>query len=86
MEVFKATLLDGHGYGENAKADSVNIIVNETMLKTMGMPLESAVGTKITVWQRERTIIGVVKDFNFNLYRNLSVRCFSTAIRGVAMR
>jgi predicted permease len=64
-EVFKATLLDGHGYGENAQADSVNIIVNETALKTMDMPLESAVGTRITVWGDERTIIGVVKDFNF---------------------
>ncbi|MEI9918467.1 MAG: ABC transporter permease [Bacteroidota bacterium] len=64
-EVFKATILDGHGYGENAKADSSNIIVNETALKTMGMTLENAVGTRITVWGRERTIIGVVKDFNF---------------------
>jgi predicted permease len=64
-EVFKATLLEGHGYGENAKADSVNIIVNETALETMDMKLESAVGTKITVWGQERTIIGVVKDFNF---------------------
>jgi hypothetical protein len=64
-EVFKATILEGHGYGENAQADSVNIIVNETALKTMDMKLESAVGTKITVWGTERTIIGVVKDFNF---------------------
>lgn len=64
-EVFKATLVDGHGYGENAQADSVNIIVNETALKTMDIPIESAVGTRITVWGRERTIIGVVKDFNF---------------------
>ena len=29
------------------------------------MKLESAVGTKIKVWGEERTIIGVVKDFNF---------------------
>jgi putative ABC transport system permease protein len=64
-EVFRATMLEGHGYGENAQADSVNIIVNETALKTMDMKLESAVGTVITVWGRERTIIGVVKDFNF---------------------
>lgn len=64
-EVFKATILEGHGYGENAQADSVNMIVNETALETMDIPLESAVGTKITVWGRERTIIGVVKDFNF---------------------
>jgi putative ABC transport system permease protein len=64
-EVFKATMLEGHGYGENAKADSVNIIVNEMALKTMDMPLASAVGTKIKIWGTERTIIGVVKDFNF---------------------
>jgi predicted permease len=64
-EVFKATILEGHGYGENAQADSINIIVNETALKTMDMKLESAVGTKITIWGTERTIIGVVKDFNF---------------------
>ncbi len=64
-EVFKATFLDGHGYGENAQADSSNIIVNEMALKTMDMSLESAVGTNITVWGQQRTIIGVVKDFNF---------------------
>ncbi|HYF67765.1 MAG TPA: ABC transporter permease [Ohtaekwangia sp.] len=64
-EVFKATMLEGHGYGDNALADTVNVIVNETALKTMDMPLESAVGTRINVWGRERTIIGVVKDFNF---------------------
>ena len=64
-EVFKATILDGHGYSENAKADSSNIIVNEQALKTMGMTLETAVGTKIKVFGRDCTIIGVVKDFNF---------------------
>lgn len=64
-EVFKVTFLDGHGYTENAKGDSAYTIVNETALKTMNMPLESAVGTRIKIWGRERTIIGVVKDFNF---------------------
>lgn len=64
-EVFKVTMLDGHGYGENALADSINIIVNESALKTMDMKLEEAIGSRITVWGRERTIIGVVKDFNF---------------------
>lgn len=64
-DVFKATFLEGHGYGENAAADSINTIVNETALKTMGMSLESAVGSRITIWGKEKTIIGVVKDFNF---------------------
>ena len=64
-EVFKATILEGQGYGENAKADSSRVIMNETALKTMGMQLESAVGTKIKVYGHEATIIGVVKDFNF---------------------
>lgn len=64
-EVFKVTLLDGRGFGENAKADSVYVIVNETALKTMDMPLETAVGSKMTVWGQERTILAVVKDFNF---------------------
>ena len=64
-EVFKVTILDGHGYGENAQADSSNMIVNEQALKTMGMTLENAVGTRINIWGRDRIIIGVVKDFNF---------------------
>ena len=64
-EVFKATILEGHGYGVDAKADSVNIIVNEMALKTMDMSLATAVGTRIKVWGTERTIIGVVKDFNY---------------------
>jgi hypothetical protein len=64
-EVFKAHLVDGRGFGENAKADSINVIMNEAALKTMGMAVESAVGTKIKVYGREVTIIGIVKDFNF---------------------
>jgi putative ABC transport system permease protein len=64
-EVFKVKMLEGHGFNENAQADSLNIIVNEMALKTMDIPLASAVGTNINVWGKERTIIGVVKDFNF---------------------
>jgi putative ABC transport system permease protein len=79
-EVFKVTLLDGTGFSEDVKGDSSKVIVNETALKTMDMKLESAVGSKMTIWGTERTIIAVVKDFNFRpvqeaigpmfLYRN----------------
>jgi predicted permease len=64
-DVFKATFLEGHGYTKNSQADSTSTIVNETALKTMDMKLESAVGSRIKIWGREKTIIGVVKDFNF---------------------
>ncbi len=64
-EVFKPTMVAGHGYSPDAKADTANVIVNESALKTMGMTVENAVGTRIKIWDRERTIIGVVKDFNF---------------------
>jgi putative ABC transport system permease protein len=79
-EVFKTTILEGQGYTENASADTANILVNESALKTMGLSLSEAVGTKLTVWGEDATIIGVVKDFNFRpvqepigpmfLYRN----------------
>ncbi|HEY0655878.1 MAG TPA: ABC transporter permease [Chryseosolibacter sp.] len=79
-EVFKTTIIEGEGYTENAQADTANIIVNESALKTMDIPLTEAVGTKLTVWGEEATIIAVVKDFNFRpiqepigpmfLYRN----------------
>lgn len=64
-DVFKPTFLEGHGYTENALADSMSIIVNETALETMDIKRESAVGTRITRSNHERIIIGVVKDFNF---------------------
>lgn len=64
-EVFKATIIEGHGYTENAQADSASIILNETAIKLMDMTPESAIGVKVNIWGRDRTIIGVVKDFNF---------------------
>lgn len=64
-EVFKATILEGRGFSENLKGDSSNIILNQAALKVMSIPLESAVGSRINVWGRERTVVGIVKDFNF---------------------
>jgi ABC-type antimicrobial peptide transport system permease subunit len=47
-----------------AFADSFAIVVNESAVRAMG--LQNPVGKKITVWDRERTIVGVAKDFHFN--------------------
>jgi predicted permease len=65
QEVFKATILSGRGYSENIQSDTASTIVNESLVKLMGMTVESAIGEEINIWGRNRTIIGVVKDFNF---------------------
>jgi len=65
MDVFKVTLLKGRSFSKEFTADTVNLIVNERALKTMGMDIETAVGKSLTLWDRKGTIIGVVKDFNF---------------------
>jgi putative ABC transport system permease protein len=45
-------------------ADSFAVVVNESAVRAM--ELQDPVGKKITVWDRERTIVGVTKDFHFN--------------------
>jgi putative ABC transport system permease protein len=40
-----------------------SVVINETALKTMD--LKSPIGKRLTVWNRNFRIIGVIKDFNF---------------------
>ncbi|HTE25450.1 FtsX-like permease family protein [Flavitalea sp.] len=45
-------------------ADSTSIILNESAARVM--ELRDPIGKKITLWDKERTIVGIVKDFHFN--------------------
>jgi ABC-type antimicrobial peptide transport system permease subunit len=65
VDVFKMTLVSGRSFSKEFTADTVNLVVNETALKTMGMDVETAVGKNLTLWGNKGVIIGVVKDFNF---------------------
>lgn len=65
MDVFKMKLIDGRSFSKEFNADTVNLVVNEMALKTMGMDAATAVGKNLTLWGRKGVIIGVVKDFNF---------------------
>lgn len=65
MDVFRMNLLNGRGFSKEFTADTINLIVNEKALETMGMNAETAVGKSLTLWGNKGTIIGVVKDFNF---------------------
>jgi putative ABC transport system permease protein len=71
LDVFRMKLLSGRGFSKDFKADTVNLIVNEKALQTMGMDVETAVGKSLTLWGKKGTIIGVVKDFNFKPIQQL---------------
>lgn len=65
----------GHGYSK-ATNDSLSIILNETAVKTMGLG-EDPVGQRLTHRIQDQnnrtvvfTIIGVIKDFNFQSLRD----------------
>ena len=47
------------------EADSSAYIINETAAKRMNWSNDEAVGKSIALWNKEGTVIGVVKDFHF---------------------
>jgi predicted permease len=65
FDVFHPTLLAGRGFSKEFTADTANLIVNEKALKIIGLSPADAIGKPLKLWDREGTIIGVVKDFNF---------------------
>lgn len=65
IKTFGMQLIAGRFFSGDFKADDSSYVVNETALKAMGMTTVTAIGQKISMSEREGTIIGVVKDFNF---------------------
>jgi len=57
------TLLQGHDFSTVYATDSIGYIINEAAEKKIGY--KNAVGSRLTLWGRKGTIIGVVKDFHF---------------------
>lgn len=61
-------LKQGRGFYENFKADSTNIIINETLAKTIAN--KNIVGSIINRENTKYTVVGVVKDFvSNNVYK-----------------
>lgn len=65
LKTFHIQLLAGRFFSTDFNGDKNNYVVNETTLKAMHLPLDKAVGAKMSIGSREGQIIGVVKDFNF---------------------
>ncbi|GAB3270258.1 ABC transporter permease [Larkinella harenae] len=59
---FKMTLQQGANFTGSA-ADSLHFILNETAVKATR--IKNPIGKRFKLWDREGTIIGVVKDFHF---------------------
>ena len=66
IELLGVTLKEGRSFSKEFAAEDKNIIFNEAAIRFMG--LTDPIGKKIKLWDEEREIIGVVKDFNFETF------------------
>jgi putative ABC transport system permease protein len=66
IPLFNMQLAEGKNFtGE--RSDSAHVILNETAVREAG--IKDPIGKRFKVWDKEATIIGVVKDFNFTSLR-----------------
>ncbi|HKP32093.1 MAG TPA: FtsX-like permease family protein, partial [Chitinophagaceae bacterium] len=66
FETMGFSMAEGRTFSKDFGSDSSGLIFNETAIKQMG--LKNPVGTKVTMWGKEKTIVGVVKDFHFSSF------------------
>ncbi len=62
-KTFNMEMAEGRFYSKEFSADTNSIVVNEAAIKVMGM--EDPIGKRLSMWGKEFTIIGVLKDFHF---------------------
>ena len=65
IDVFRMKILAGRDFSTAFKTDSNNFIVNETMMRTMGMTFNNVIGQPLSWGGQDGKVIGVVQDFNF---------------------
>ena len=75
LSTFGFKIIEGSNFSGNDQVDSLNVLVNETLVQQMGW--EEPIGKKIRYAESEEshsaTVIGVVKDFHFeSLYTPVS--------------
>jgi ABC-type antimicrobial peptide transport system permease subunit len=71
VEILKIELLEGRDFSKEVSSDaSVSLLVNEEMMKLMGV--KSAVGATLTQAEGNKTgkIIGIIKNFHFQPFYN----------------
>jgi ABC-type antimicrobial peptide transport system permease subunit len=64
VETLGMHVAQGRSFSKAYGAEDKGLIFNETAIKLMG--LKDPIGTKVILWEEEKTIIGVVKDFHIS--------------------
>ena len=64
VTTMRAQVAQGRDFSKDFGSDSVDYLINETGVKTIGY--KDPIGKPLTLWGKKGTIIGVVKDFHFN--------------------
>ncbi|HYE57108.1 MAG TPA: FtsX-like permease family protein, partial [Rhodothermales bacterium] len=62
VEAMQMGLAAGRSFDPARPADTLGFLVNETAVRAMG--LKDPIGARLSFWERDGTIIGVVKDFH----------------------
>ena len=62
LEMMDLQIVDGRGFSRNYPTDTAAFMVNETALKKMN--LENPLGKRISAWNKQGHIIGILKDYH----------------------
>ena len=88
IETLELELAQGRSFSKKFSTDSVNYILNEQVIRKMG--LQSPIGKRFTMWGIEGEIIGVTKDFNFmplnKAIEPIAIRIFPRFFRYLIVR
>ncbi len=63
LELLGIEMNEGRTFSKEFSTDSAKVIFNEAAIEHMG--ISDPIGKVVQLWEEEREIIGVVKDFNF---------------------
>ncbi len=70
LEMLDIEMKEGRAFSDNFRSDSTAILFNEAAVEVMG--LKDPVGKVVKLWDEDRQIIGVVKNFHFtSLHENV---------------
>jgi len=83
IETFQIDMAEGRFFLKEFPSDLVeSAVINETALVAMGM--DSPIGKRVTIWNRNFTIIGVIKDFHFySLHQEIQPLIFVNRYAGL---